>query len=376
MKNSSNANKRLHKTVIAVTIAAIFIITSPVISHAEGTTDKDGGQTVESVLDDFFGIVPDEVAKPGRAEDVSELLGVKRILATVLSALEDSSDELGALLLTALGIALFGTLSTFMSGELSGVATRAVAGVSAALLFERLVFLVDTSREALSELNGFFGAVIPVTLAINSLGASPTAASTQATGMGLTLGAYSFVCERLLGAVVGAIFITSALSGIDGTMSRIAHSVRNVFLSVMGIVTVMIGATFSLQSAISVSADSMALRSARYAVSGAIPIVGNAVSGALNLVAGGISYARGIVGVGAVAVVISLVLSPLVTLLAYRLCLKLGMGFCLRCSVDAIEGVLGSFCSALDALIAVYALTAVIYVTELVAFLKGGVSIA
>jgi hypothetical protein len=120
----------------------------------------------------------------------------------------------------------------------------------------------------------------------------------------------------------------------------------------------------------------MAIRSAKYAASGTIPIVGNAVAGALGLVFGGISYARSIVGTGAIAVILSLVLSPLVTLFAYRAVLRLGICFCSLCSVDGCESIFSSFLGALDSLIAVYSLTAVVYVTELVAFLKGGVSLA
>ena len=375
-KRALNANKTLHKTVIAAVISLTAVLCAPVVSHAEEAHSDADYQEIGGILDGFFDTVPDGLDGLEDADDVSELLGIKRILAEIFGALKDNKNELGALLLALIGIALFSALAALPSGELSSVTARAVSGVSAALLFERLAFLISSSRSALEELNSFFGSVIPVTLAVNSLGASPTAATTQAMGMGLTLGVYSFVCERLLGGVVGAIFITSALSGFDGATSRLAKSVKGIFLSLMGALTVLIGATFSLQSTIATGTDSVAIRSARYAVSGTVPIVGNAVSGALGLVAGGVSYARSIVGAGAVAVVLTLVLSPIVTLLAYRFCLRLGMGFCSRCSVDELSGVLGSFCSALDTLIAVYALTSVVYITELVAFLKGGVGLA
>lgn len=131
-----------------------------------------------------------------------------------------------------------------------------------------------------------------------------------------------------------------------------------------------------MQSTVAAGTDSVAIRSARYAVSSAIPIVGSAVSGAFGIMAGGVTYARGVVGGGAIAVVLSLVLAPLVTLLAYRLCLRVGVGFCSWCSLDGCEGVFTAFSGALDTLVAVYSLTSVVYIVELVAFLKGGVEIA
>ena len=244
------------------------------------------------------------------------------------------------------------------------------------MMLDKLTFLLSGAVDSLKEISSFFKAVIPVTVAVNSLGASPTIASSQALGMGLTLSAYSYVSTELLAPIVGAIFVCSAASSLDPVFERLSIGVKNLFLSILSALTVLVGATFSLQSAIAVSADSTLIRSARYAVSSTIPIVGNTVSGALGIALGSASYARGIVGGGAIAVVISLMLAPFITVIAYRMCLKVGIAFCSLCSVDGARGVLNTFLGAIDTLLAVYALTCIIYIVELAAFLKGGVTVA
>ena len=372
-KRCKNANKGLRIIAISVILFATILSGGCVKTKAY---ESEVNERIDGAIDDFYDAVPEGAPDINGVTDVSESLGVKHILAEVIAAIRDGSDELVALTLTLLGIALICTLASLSDGELSPYATGAVCAVSAALLFERLIFLAKGTVSALSEINSFFGAVIPISLAVNSLGASPTTASTQAVGMGLTLSAYSFITERMLGGVTGAIFISSALSSLDPAFSRIARSVKTLFTWMLGIVTLLLGATFALQSTISASADSIAMRGAKYAVSSAIPIVGGAVSGALGLVSGGIAYARGIVGGGAIAVLLSLVISPLVTLLAYRFCLKLGVTFCSFCSIDSCERIFSAFSGAIDALIAVYALSAAIYLTELAAFLKGGANLA
>ena len=103
-----------------------------------------------------------------------------------------------------------------------------------------------------------------------------------------------------------------------------------------------------------------------------MPIVGGAVSGALGIAIGGVSYARGVVGGGGIAVILSLMLSPLILLFAYRLCLKAGAFFVSVSSAQECEGVLNAFIGSLDCLIAVYVLSSVIYIVELAAFLLGG----
>jgi stage III sporulation protein AE len=368
IKIKTKANKRLHIFVIILLFTLVNVASGAVVCRAH----DEGDARIDGIINDFYDAVPEGVSE----DELTDSLGVKRILATVVSTLWEHSGEISSLLLTLLGVSLMSALASFSDSELSPYISSAVGIVSAALMLERLRYLVVGVADSLSEINAFFGAVIPIALAVNSLGASPTTATTQAMGMGLTLGAYSFVSERLLMGVVGALFVCSALSGLDPMLARLSQGVKKLFFSLIGIMSTLIGATFALQSTVASSTDSLAVRGAKYAVSSTIPIVGSAVSGALSLIGGGVAYARTVVGGGAIGVVLALMLAPMVTLLAYRLCLCVGITVSSWCSRGGIEGVLSSFLGAFDALIAVYALTSAVYVVELVAFLKGGVGLA
>ena len=375
-KYKKKVNKKLHISIITLIFTLLRPIFFGAVCHAqEYDADVEVRGDVEGVIEDFTSALPDGVEIEDLS-DVSEKLGVKSILSGIINAIKGEKGNISAFLFTLLGIGLIGAVASVGEKETCVFASRAVGIVSAALLFERLAYLVTDALESLEEIDGFFGALIPVSLAVNSIGASPSTASVQAVGMGVTLSAYSFISQKLLAPIVTAIFVASASSGIDPLFARIAKGVKAIFLWVVGIFTALVGATFSLQSAISAGADSAVIRSARYAISGSIPIVGNAVSGALGVVAGGVSYARGLVGGGAIAVLFVLTLAPLVTLILYRLCLRLGIFFASTCSLGGCESVLNSFLCALDALVAVYALTVTVYTVELVAFLKGGASFA
>jgi len=367
----------LHKLLFIMTFALICLnICGMKCNAEEKNTIDEVDAKIEKILKDFENAIPEEYGEIADINDAAEAVSVKRIFEGIIDAIRGKSGELTALLLLLLGIALISTLASLINSELGTVSSRAVGVVASAILFERLVVLVVGAVRSLDEVSGFFEAVIPISLAVNSLGASPTTASTQALGMGLTLGIYTFIAKKLVLPVVIAIFVTSAASSIDPFFGRISKVIKGILLWIMGILTALVGATFSLQSVIAVSADSAAIRSARYAITGTIPIVGNALSGALSVVAGGVSYARGLVGGGAVAVILVLVLSPLVTLLIYRTCLKAGVFFSSVSSLDGCSEILSSFIGAFDALIAAYALTSTVYISELIAFLKGGASFA
>ena len=376
IESSKKANKRLHTILLSVLCIVCVVPICGVVCHAD-TGDAESANTgPKDILEDFNNVVPDGIDRLDDVNEISESVGIKRILSEIIATVSGEKRELALFLSSLLGVCLMSALSSQFDGELSTFASRCVLVVFSVMMLDKLFFLLSGVVDSLKEINSFFEAVIPVTVAVNSLGVSPTTASTQALGMGLTLGAYSFVSTELLTPITGTIFVCSAACTLDPVFERLSLGVRNLFVSVLGVLTVLVGATFSLQSVISSSADSALVRSARYAVSSTIPIVGNTVSGALGIALGSVSYARGIVGGGAIAVVVSLLIAPLITVLSYRMCLKLGGAFCSLCAVDGARGVLNAFIGAIDTLIAVYSLTCIIYLVELAAFLKGGVGVA
>ena len=375
-KNRKKVKHRLHKMVLMAIVVPMIVPILGVKCTAHENTESSVYAEVDDIIGDFMEAVPEGAPKIDKMSDASEAVSIKRILSGIVDTLKGNAGELSRLLLSLFGIILMSSLASLWEGELALLASRSVGAVSSVMLFDSLVFLLKGAGESLGQINSFFGAVIPVTVAVNSMGVSPTTSSTQAIGMGLTLSVYSFITSEVMTALVLAVFISSAASGIDPIFGRISRGIKSLLITMLGILSVLIGATFSLQSAISAAADSAILRGARYAISSSVPIVGGAVSGALGVAIGGVSYARGIVGAGAIAVILSLVISPLILLFAYRLCLKAGGALAGICASSGCEGIFSSFVGSLDTLIAVYSLSAVVYIAELASFLKGGGAIA
>ena len=363
----------------AACVVILLLLVAP-LTHtdcaAEESSEDQMRSGIEDILDDFAEALPDDYKEMQDISKATEAVSIKSIIEAILNEINGKSTDVSGFFIMLLGVVMIGAVASLYSTEIGAASSRAVGVVAAAMIFERLSSVVIGSVASLSDVGDFFGALIPVSLAVNSFGVSPTTATVQAAGMGLTMGVYGYISKNLILPIVIAVFVTSAASSVDPIFGKIAKSVKDVFLWVMGIFTALVGATFSLQSVIAASADNAVIRSAKYAITGTIPIVGSAVSGTLGIVISGVSYARGLVGGGAVAVIIALILSPLVTLLLYRICIKAGAFLASLCSLDGCASVISSFLGAIDTLIATYTLTSVIYILELVAFLKGGVNIA
>ena len=373
--------KRLYKIgFIFITVIFLLLITTVRSSADEESERSDYSlitDDVEGILESFDGVLPGGMNDMSDISKISDNVGFKFLAESIIDVIRGESGELVTFLLTLFGVALILSFASQLEGSAGDACRGGVSIICAAILTNFIFPRVKECISSLDDVHSFFGTVIPIAAAANALGLSPSTASAQSVGMSLTLQLYSSFSGKFLLSISGIMMTVSALSGLDtGVFTRINKSVKNIFTKGIGLLTTLIGATFSLQSMISSAQDGAAMKTARYAVSNMIPIVGSTVSGALNTLAGGVSYAKGVIGGGSIAVILSLMLSPLITLLLYRLCINVVLFFVGISSGTEAECMLGAFASSIDCVIAVYSLSAVIYIAQLAIFLKGGASIA
>lgn len=334
-------------------------------------------ESSEAIIGDFLEILPDGMESVASPTESADAVGMTFLIECIVNTANGRTGELTAFLIMLIGASMLSSLAALKDGEMGRACKGCVAIVSSAFILDKMFLLVDEVGEALHSINDFYASVIPVVTAVNMFGLSFNAASAQSVGMTISLGIYSFLCGDFLYSFIGALSALAALGSIDGSIfGSIAKSVRKAFLWAVGILTAFVGATFSLQSLISYSADSAVMRGAKYAVAGMIPIVGGSVSAALSILVGSFGYLKGVVGGGSIAVIIAFAIVPLTTLLLYRACFSIAIFFTELCSKDGASGVIVSFGFALDSLIAVYSLSVIVYVIQLAVFLKGGGGVA
>ena len=313
-------------------------------------------------------------------EDIAFGVGVESLFSEILSALDDGIGKAGSFFLLLIGIALIvataESVTPIENVRLSKNSAAAISVISSVLIFERIGGLCYSVRESLDSLSAFFAGIIPILTGILSAGGNVNSAAAQAFNMNVTLGAVSYVTTSVLVPLVFALFALALAASTDGgAIASVAKGIRNVFMWVVGIGTAIIIGAVSMQSVITGAQDSAYLRAAKYAATGMIPVVGSTVSGALSTLAGGLSYVKSVVGISSVMVIVTLALSPLITMLLYRLAFSIAitlLGF--MGSQGGVRTFL-AFRSSLDALISVYSISAVVYISEVVVFMKSGVNV-
>ena len=362
----------MRRAFVMIAVVGILFFVCPLVSRAD---------FVEDTLSDYRDIIPEGESDPSDAEALSDSVGIKAFLRDIILAINGQRGEIFSFFATVLSVSLLcalssSLLSSSVARELSAVAESAVSAIGAVMIYEQLRGLVVSVTATLGELSGFFGAVIPVMTVLTASGGGTGTASVQAAGMSLTLGAIGIISSKLLLPMVSVIFALSLVGALssDGAVSSLAVSVKHIFIWIIGILSAVMLGSLSLQTVIASAADSMAMRTAKYAAAGMIPIVGSTVSASLATLANALSYAKSAVGVSAVSVLVGICVAPLVRLLLCRFSFELCIGICGFFSPAAVKH-LTAMRSALDALAAVFSMCAVVCAVEIILFMKCGVAL-
>lgn len=351
--------------VACVLLVALFF---PLSASAKGAEDY---------ISDFSSLIPDGMSdKLGDADSLSENIGFKSIIYEIYSILSENGGALVSFLALVIGLALLTAVSGTLEGALSASVRSGVCAISAVAVFGSISSLVGTVSAALSEITAFLGNMIPIFAGVTAAGGGVNAASVGAGGMSITLGVVGGISSELLGSAVSLLFALGLVSDLgDGTSSGLFKSVKGIFTSVIGIVTFLLGATLALQTVIATASDGILMRGAKFTAAGMIPIVGSSVSGAISTLASGLSYAKGFIGIGAIAVIIGVALAPAILLIAYRTVLSFAVDFLGFLDTGGGVRCFSSMLGALDSLIAIFSMSTLVCIFEIILFIKSGVAL-
>lgn len=332
---------------------------------------------VDGYLSEFESILPENMS--GITEDsgiIIEKFSLKGLLSEIFASISGEGGGVLAFFLVLIGSLALTALASNCHEDFAKQTQAAVGVILSLAIFPYVSSALSSVAHSLSELSAFFTALTPITVGMTALGGGVTTAGVQAGGMFTALTVIGGVGSRLFLSISSfglAIAMLSALG--NSSAASVGRGIKGLFTWAVGIFTTLITAVFSLQTLVASAADSAAMRTARYMASGLIPVVGSTVSGALATLASGLSYAKSIVGGGSIAVILSLVISPLVMLLLYRLALTLAIIAAGLVGAQGPSDIFTAYRFALDMTVAVYVLSVIVYLFQLILFLRIGVAL-
>lgn len=273
----------------------------PQFPSVDALADMASVSASEHWLSYLFGTAGDAFLESLRS--LGMLLGIL-LLASLLRMFQKSlkNDALdGALSLVSslvCGLSVFGVLQTALQTTLS---------------------LLETLHVTMSTCSA-----VVVSLCVAS--GFPATGALMQTSLMFFLVLMENLCHFLLTPAVQVCFGLALVSSMTDSVNLggISSVLRKTFTFLLGGLMAVLAAVFAYQTVIAQSADSVSMRTIKFALGNMIPIVGGAVSEAAQVVAGGMKSIRGTAGAVSIAVLLLILLPPLIAVAVqqfyFRLC--------------------------------------------------------
>ncbi len=332
----------------------------------------------EASLPDYIkDFLPDDALKGGltgaelNQKDFLDY-AIDYLLAYIPSILKSFAGMLAMMLIISIFNVLKGSFSSEGLKQAFSLASTLCISIS---VFTSVSGIIDMCVDYLHILCGVMNSFAPVMSALYIMTGSITSASVSNASMMLFLSIVENFVAYGLSPVIKICLCFSVVSSISGSsdLSGISRVIKNTFTGACVFLISIFSFVMSFQGVLSHSADSLSLRTARFAIGNFIPVVGGFISDSLKTISASLSFIKSSCGVVAIIVIVLLILPIIISLLLHRLSFSLicGISRALGAESEARacdEG--GALCSFA---LAVVSLCSVVFIFAITIFIKSSV---
>lgn len=316
----------------------LFVLLFPMLPVTASAEEE---QAVgEEMPDEFAGFLenlPEDIAEllpPGLfSQDssevgsaVEEMSSFSFLLRSLLSSAGMCLDDCLRLLALVMGLlllsAVFGALrSSFKSDSIGRAFSFCSSLAILGTLLTQGYTCIRSVTSYFSTLCKLTSAAIPLMGVLYAMGGNVTAAAASAGGLTV----YLTLLEQAVGRTVVpfcGICLAFALMGAlepGVRLGTLLATFKKQYTTMLAFFMMLLIAMLAAQPTLGARADSLAMRSAKFAAGNLIPVVGGSVSELIRTVSAGVGYLRGTVGICGVLLILFTLFPTLVELLLYRL---------------------------------------------------------
>ncbi len=273
---------------------------------------------------------------------------------------------------TAAGIVILTAVVRGFSEAAGGAANDAIdlagaLGISAVLLRD-FSGVLSLCRSALDGISVFSATFQPVLAAALSMGGSAVTATTLQVA---SMFAFDLVLRLIENLLVPAVCVYLAVTVVDaaagnGMLRGLAEGIGSLSAGALKLILTLFTAYLAIAGGVSGNVDRVALKTAKFAVSGAVPVVGGVMSDAAEAVLSGAALLRGSVGVFGMVCVTAICLAPFVRAGACYLCFKAGAALLSPLCSDSLKRLLSGIGTGFGLLLGMLSAACTILYLELV----------
>lgn len=271
--------------------------------------------------------------------------------------------------------ALLGTLkSTFGEQSLQGVFDLVAALCIAAAILVPVSQCVSTVAQTIRDSSGFMVSFLPVFSSLAAASGHPASAVASESLLlalsnvlsGISSSTFVPMVDLYLGfCVVGAVAPGVRIQGVAEFVRRL------VSWALLLCVTIYVG-ILSVQGLIANAADNVSIKTAKFVVEGAVPVVGGAISDAVNTVISCAGLLKTATGAYAIVVFLFAFLPPLLECLIWMLAVDISLAAADILGIANLSGLFKAIHGALGLLMALLAASALAMIVSIAVMLLLG----
>lgn len=229
----------------------------------------------------------------------------------------------GLLLLSAVSAAIRNTIKSQALGQTFSFCSALV--ILAALLTGSYS-CIQVAVNYLQALGGLTAAGIPLLATLYATGGNVTTAASSAAGLTVYLTLTEEVVGKTVVPFAGICLALAAMEALNGDLrlGTLSATLKKQYTTLLAFLMTLLLAMLGAQTVLGARADTLAMRSAKFAAGNLIPVVGGSVSELLRTVSASVGYLRGTIGISGVLLLLVTLLPALIELLLYRAVWQLG----------------------------------------------------
>jgi len=324
------------------------------------------GTWLDSIPEDLVELLPPELFSEN-AEDaagaVMEMSSFSYLLQTLLELIGAEIADCAKVLATVCGLLLISAICTSLSssfrsdgiGRAFGFCTTLIITLS---LLGQSYFCIEDVIHYFENLNAMTAALLPLNGVLYAMGGNTTAAVASSAG----LSAYMTVLEEIVGQSIlpfcGICMALALMGALDSSLRTggLLSTIKKNYTTALAFLMMLLLAMLASQNTLGARADSLAMRSVKFAAGNWIPVVGGSVAELLRTISAGAGYLRGTVGICGVLLLLLLLFPTLVELLLVRMTWQLSASLADLLGCEGEKKLLEEFASINGYLIAAVAI--------------------
>ncbi len=296
----------------------------------EGNTGGELDIAWENMLQELPDDIREEAEKlspTNKAQEWQEYLGISYWLEKILTLLQEHfQNALNSLLSIGSILLVSSALRQWQGTHTEGLFQFCSDVCLAMTVFTSAWSLFDKMQAFLGQLCNVMTGMIPVMAAVSYGAGEIATASVNRMAMTLFITVLNQLQRWLFAPFGQALFRLSIVTAVCSQiqLGSFTAALKKLFMTLFTFMLLIYSFVYGIQNTLARSADSLGLRTVKFAMGSFIPIVGGTISDAFSAVREGLGYVRVMTGIGGIWILLLMVLPVAVSVWVFDLVLSCG----------------------------------------------------